>query len=477
MATRYPKGGKGKQWSVRELNSVPAAWHGDTVSDGAGLNGKVWHSKHGIRISFRYTYKYDGKLTHLQCGNYPLASLQEIRAVRDEAQRSLQHCIDPRQAALSNLIKARQDISQTIEAERIERDSLKTVDDLFTAWLDGGVARKDKNASLIRTFQKDLLPNLGKISLKTLSEHDIRETYKKVIADRGVIRTAVVLAKDFTQMMRWAEQRQPWRSLLINGNPAALVDVMKLVPHDYSPERDRVLSNGELRQLTEVFKRTEAVYREAPNRRIAIRPVIQETQCAVWIALSTVCRIGELLMAEWKHVDFEKRTWIIPKENTKGTRNTRQEQLVYLSDFTLSVLNRLQSISGQTQWLFPSTDKKSHINIKTVSKQIGDRQITFKRRVKLKNRRHDNSLVLGEEKWTPHDLRRTGATMMQTLGIPMEVIDRCQNHVLAGSKVRRSYMLHDYATEKADAWNKLGTHLDCILNSEKIVFLQDRRVA
>ena len=61
----------------------------------------------------------------------------------------------------------------------------------------------------------------------------------------------------------------------------------------------------------------------------------------------------------------------------------------------------------------------------------------------MKNRRQDNTLVLAKRKtgaWTPHDLRRTGATLMQKLGVSLEMINRCQNHVLAGSKVRRHYL-------------------------------------
>jgi len=53
--------------------------------------------------------------------------------------------------------------------------------------------------------------------------------------------------------------------------------------------------------------------------------------------------------------------------------------------------------------------------------------------------------------WTPRDLRRTGATMMLALGVSLEVIDRCQNHVRAGSRVRRHYLHHDYAEKKKRA--------------------------
>ena len=52
--------------------------------------------------------------------------------------------------------------------------------------------------------------------------------------------------------------------------------------------------------------------------------------------------------------------------------------------------------------------------------------------------------------------------MLQAIGVPMNIIDRCQNHVLDGSRVRRSYMHHDYYDEKRDAWAKLGFQLESI---------------
>lgn len=60
----------------------------------------------------------------------------------------------------------------------------------------------------------------------------------------------------------------------------------------------------------------------------------------------------------------------------------------------------------------------------------------------------------------------TCTTMMQGLGVSLEIIDRCQNHVLPGSKVRRSYMHHDYAVEKRAAWAALGEKLSQLLSGE-----------
>src|SRR5690606_3984374 len=98
---------------------------------------------------------------------------------------------------------------------------------------------------------------------------------------------------------------------------------------------------------------------------------------------------------------------------------------------------------------------KGHVCVSSVSKQIGDRQEMFMERKPLKNRQHNNTLVLAGGKngnWTPHDMRRTGATMMADLEISLDIIDRCQNHVLPGSKVRRHYIHTDFAKQTKAAW-------------------------
>ncbi len=145
---------------------------------------------------------------------------------------------------------------------------------------------------------------------------------------------------------------------------------------------------------------------------------------------------------------------------------------VYLSDFSMAQFCRLHKITGQSEWCFPARSREGHVDVKSVSKQVGDRQVMFKvdrnnaLRKPMKNRRHDNRLVLGNGKngaWTPHDLRRTGATMMQGLGVGLDIIDRCQNHVLAGSKIRRHYLYHAYAQEKREAWQMLVCRLMHIL--------------
>jgi hypothetical protein len=58
--------------------------------------------------------------------------------------------------------------------------------------------------------------------------------------------------------------------------------------------------------------------------------------------------------------------------------------------------------------------------------------------------------------------------MMQALGISLDTIDRCQNHVLDGNKVRRHYLHHDYANEKKEAWKQQVTEILKIWNLDYI---------
>jgi integrase len=403
-------------------------------------------------------------------------TLADARAENARLQAIARGGTDPREEA--NRRKAQ-------EAARIETEkaSAATFRDMFDAWARDGVRRSDGNAEIKRSFEKDVLPALAHKPVKSLTEHDLRAALRAMVA-RGVNRMAVRVYRDIRQLFGWAERRQPWRSLMADGNPADLVEIEKVVSPDYdmSEERDRVLCPDQIRELRDIFAAMDRDYECAGNKRRAVRPLLPQSQLALWICLGTLCRIGELLMAEWAHVDLDRGEWFVPKENVKGARGKKQDHLVFLSPFALQHFKALNALTGSSRWRFPgrSADRAGgavadgnrdldagvHVHVKTISKQVGDRQTQFKARKPLQKRRHDNTLVLSsgrDGEWTPHDLRRTGATMMQGLGVLPDVIDRCQNHVLKGSKIRRHYLHHDYAAEKRDAWNRLGAEIESIL--------------
>jgi integrase len=455
--------------TAKQLEALTAADDGKTLREDGGLVAKVRAGVRGVTVLFRYEFKLDGAKRDHRLGSWPKKSLAQIRAERDELKATVTKGINPTVARKAAKIEAQAAIAATIaEAERQSAEN-KTVADLFEEWLHDGVSRQDGNAELRRSFAKDVLPLIGKKPLRSLTEKDLLAVLRAIKA-RGLNRAVVIRSKDIGQMLRWAEKRKPWRTLMADGNPADLVDVKKLLDHDYQEQRDRLLSPDEIRELHNIFASLVTDYDALPagQKYSGIRPVNRRVQCAAWICLSTLCRIGELLKAEWQHVSLDKGTWFIPAEATKGHKGKRQDHHVFLSSFALAHFKRLHQESGHTPFCFPSKDELSHVDTKTVSKLVGDRQCCFKNRSKpLAGRHHDDSLVLSKGKkgeWTPHDLRRTGSTMMQELGVTLEIIDRCQNHLLGGSKVRRHYLHHDYAKEKTEAWRLLGERLEQLIS-------------
>ena len=455
---------------MAELKAIGPAWRGDSLADGDGLSGAVRASDGAaITVHWRYAFKRDGRVAWHYCGTWPLISLEAIRNARDAARDTLKRGADPNEKRQADRIEQRERVLATIAADAQRRAEDATIEELAREWFKSGVLRKDGNANLRRAFEKDVFPRTGTKPVRATTEQDLRDVLVAVVT-RGANRVAVQLWRDLRQMFAWAEKRQPWRKMLIDGNPAELVRIETIVRVDYdmSNVRERTLDASEIRELRDIFRSMGANYEGAADKRRAVRPLRPESRLALWICLSTLCRIGELLMAQWKHVDLEASTWFIPKENAKGARGKKQDQLVFLSPFSLRQFKDLHVLTGDTGWCFPSRDGEAHIDVKTVSKQVGDRQHRFKDRKSLKGRRNDDSLVLARGvngDWTPNDLRRTGATMMQALGITPEVVDRCQNHILKGSRVRRHYLTHPYNAEKREAWARLGAAIEGILES------------
>lgn len=469
--TRYPKRGKNYRWTVKEMEAIPVDWQGDTLADGDGLQGEVRLTGEGLLVSWRYAFKWEGKVKRFYCGSWPAVTLESIRAARDDARATIKRGVNPCDQKKAEEIEAQRAVLAILaEAER-ERAGNLLVRDLALTWLANGVRRKDENAEVKRILHKDVLPIIGDIPLRNLKEDDLLGVRRRIVK-RDANRLAVMVDGLIRQMLSWAERRQPWRGLLIEGNPADLVQVENVVDPDYDLNnvRDRVLSDDELRELRDIFARMQYGFENAPDRRKATRPVVLTTQIALWVCLGALTRIGETVKARWEHVDFAERTWFIPKENVKRVRGGSRDHVVHLSDFLFDLFKLLKRRTGHTPYCFPSRlagdepELISHLSPSAVSKQVGDRQVCFKDRIALKNRRNDDSLVLAEGRngnWTPHDLRRTGATIMETLGVEDKIIDLCQNHAIhtGAHKVRRHYLHADNGPRMRRAWDMVSEHL------------------
>lgn len=282
-----------------------------------------------------------------------------------------------------------------------------------------------------RMFARDVLPVIGGINAQDIRKSHVTDVIDRV-KQRGSVHTSRNLLKLMRQMFKFAVDRD-----VIEFDPTASLSVSKVTTKN--TERDRVLSQDEIRLLKD---------------QLPAAGLMPTTECAIWIMLSTLCRVGELSKAEWKHVDFDTKTFFIPVENSKNDK----AHTVYLSDFALNQFQRLFAFRQSDTWLFPNTRDSSHVCEKSITKQIDGRQNST---VYSNRSKANQALVLPGGKWTPHDLRRTGATMMGNLGIHGDVIEKCLNHTQE-NKLKRVYQHQELKAEQAEAWRILGERLQLL---------------
>jgi integrase len=322
--------------------------------------------------------------------------------------------------------------------DRIAAEAARlTVADVFEEWMKAEISkRKDGGSEARRMMEKDVLPVIGGMGIDEVRKLHVANITAKV-QERGD-RIAHVVFSLIRQMMAFAVNRD-----YIEADPSASIKKSKV--GSAGKERERILEESEIREL----------FRKLPDSGM-----IGTTLLAVPLQLSTCCRIGELLQARWADVDFDQAEWFIP-ESKNGKAHT-----VHLSAFALDNLRQLHTLTRHTPWLYPNRDETNHVETKAITKQIRDRQREVGEVLKGRSVRSPRGLILESgkgERWTPHDLRRTGASIMAELGVLPDVVERCLNHT-EENKVKRTYQRHEYRTEMAEAWDLLGNRLALLAN-------------
>ncbi|MGJ0515832.1 MAG: tyrosine-type recombinase/integrase [Methylomicrobium sp.] len=402
------------------------------IRDGGGLFIRVRAKDKGGGISFRYCYRIEGKQQWITLQAKTLAA---ARDERDEIARQLKKGIDPALERKLELERQRQKQLDE-QAELARQQALITVRDLFERWAATDLRnRKDGGKEIRRMFEKDVLPVIGPLAVAEVRKGHITEITDALLL-RSVNRMAKLILSLVRQMFRFAVDRD-----IIEFDPTASIRKAKIGGKPV--ERDRVLSEEEIREL----------YRKLPDANM-----IPSTECAIGIMLSTLCRVGELSKAQWEHIDFTAKTWTIPSEHSKNAK----PHTIYLSNFALNQFERLAAFRESESWLFQDRTKTTHVSDKSISKQINDRQTD---RIRNNKSQHKDALKLSGGKWTPHDLRRTGATLMGNLGILPDVIEKCLNHT-EQNKMKRVYQRQELKLEQAEAWRKLGERLDLLTRRE-----------
>lgn len=461
--------------SVKQLEALRPENKGQTLRDGGGLVGIVSVARDGVTVTVRfcYQYRFGDKRREKSCGSWIAdcnkskfngSSLKDIRAERNRLRALVETGVDPIAQAQADEVEqlrqaqAAQEAEETArkvqEAERMAQEAEAaaiaarlTFTDLFARWKRVQLAeRKDGGAEIERAFSKDVIPFIGGMYAEEITRKHVSLVLTNIV-ERGAKRMANRTLSDLRQCFGYGIGAG-----LLDNDPTSHLKKSSFGGKEL--ERDRTLSEDELRYL---------LMTALPDCNLTLK-----AKAAVRVLMATAARVGELLRAERRHINLAERTWLIPDDNAKNGR----EHLVYLSDFAAIALSEILQVHDHAVWLFPDRSGETHVCVKTLTKQIGDRQTD----APMSGRSSDTrGLVLDGGKWTPHDLRRTAATLMGELGVLPHVIEKCLNHT-EESRIVKTYQRQKMLEEQRQAFMLLGDRLELLANESagNVVTLQGR---
>lgn len=390
------------------------------VGDGGGLWVRILPVAKGGAINFYYRFQHQGKEHRFNCGTYPETTLAEARKKRNAARDEVKAGISP----LDKLANERTAAATAVALKKSE----KTVDELFSDWERVYLAthQKDKGAFTKAAYELDVAPVIGALRARDVRLAHIIQVIDRIL-DRNARRKANLVLSLMRQMFRHGLGRG-----MVDTDPT--LGISKKQAGGKETPVDRNLSEPEIQEL----------HRLLPSSGMPIR-----YQAGLWLILATGARVGELLHAQWQHVDEVAGLWTIPAENAKNDR----EHIIHLSAFAKQQLKLIGSLKSG-RYLFPGKMSEHPVSDKALSKAVRDRIRTTPLKKRTPNA---GTLVLSRGEWSPHDLRRTMATRMGDLGVQPHVIERCLNHIQQG--IVGVYQRQEYLAERKAAYDLWGKRL------------------
>jgi len=360
--------------------------------------------------SYVLRYSKDGRRGEAAIGDARAITLVAARAKAIDMLNSLTlQQIDPvraKQAAIAN------------ERQR-KHDSFAALTEAYSK----DAARRKRSSTLeyeTWILEKHILPKLGQRRYAELRRAEIIAFIENVGDTTGRV-TANRAHAVIRQILNYALKRD-----LIEANPA--LGIERMFPE---VSRERVLNAAEIRTLWAFLEaaRTNRGEGMVGGKR-GVRIVTSPIATALQLCLLTLQRSGEVAGARIEEFSWSERLWIIPADRMKGKR----AHAVPLPDLAMERFQAAFELSGGPNAFVDRS---------------GETSLDPKRLTRAMSRCCQH---LGLVKAGPHDLRRTGRTVMtsERVGVSYEVAERVIAH-LVGSAVSRVYDRNEYLRDKRDA--------------------------
>jgi integrase len=350
-------------------------------------------------------YRVKGKLVRETIGT--ISDIPKVSEARDRARDSLQIA----QKGVNPV-----DAKRHIRREAIERAG-ETVGDVLDRYLEQHARVRmgsSSYAEVKRSLNVDVKAKIGAMPISELTRRHVRELLDEIVA-RGRAPHAHHVLAYLRPALAWAAERD-----IVAANVAA--DVPDPDPRKREDRtRDRYLDDDEIRLF----------WSGCGEIGDPFGPLFK-------LLLLTGQRRDELADATWAEFDVDKALWTLPGNRTKNGR----AHLVHLAPIALEILETLPTF-GTKGYLFTTTGR-------TPVSGFGRAQERLIAVMQIK--------APTLERFTIHDLRRSTATGMASIGVGHHVLDKVLNHSSGKiSGVGAIYNRFEYLDERKaalDAWSR-----------------------
>ncbi len=276
--------------------------------------------------------------------------------------------------------------------------------------------RKKDCANMASHLNRFVRPRLGKMIASEVTKHDIAQLQADILAGtliirkgrttkKGSISSARHMRKAVSGLFSWAAEAG---RDYVSSSPC-----INLPPLDKEPPRTRKLNPAEIRMLWHGLDRPDIVI----ERRICL---------AIKFALVTMLRSVELLHIHRDELDGHDLNSAfplvdVPEERVKAGRPIHQP----LSDLAVEIAKEAM---GNYPWMFigrfgdaPLARSAMACALRGTTKMVKGKKVT---------KTMGLCELLGMKPFTPHDLRRTAASLMGSIGISRATISLCLDHTI-----------------------------------------------
>lgn len=357
---------------------------------------------------FRYRDRATGKQRWIGLGLHGAITADEARGLAKKRAGEVADSRDP----VAEQEKTR---SAAKLAKVADTNTVDFILDKFEARYSSKLRSGDQ---IKRAFTVYVRPRIGSKSIYDgLKRRDIVEMLDAIEDENGPVMADRVLAHVRKAFNWWMVQDEDFKSPIVRG-------MARTKPGERS--RKRTLTDDEIRDVWAALEQIDGP---------ACYPAYVKT------LLLTTTRRNEV--SDMQAAELNGELWVIPAERYKNKR----DHVIPLSEAARKL------IPAGTGFLFSTTDGKKAFSGFSKAKAELDRQLT-----KLRKAAGKPTMP----RWTLHDLRRTGRTLMSRAGVPDDHGERAMGHVIAG--VRGTYDRYEYLDEKRKAFDALANLVALILN-------------